>query len=229
MKLLIIAATKHELAPLFSKNVMQTIAHNNGIITMQTNWNRTFDVLITGVGMQSTIFELTKTLLTNSYSLVIQAGIGGAFNRNLGIGDVVAIHSDRFAQSGAEDDLDFIDIFELGLIDPGKSPYVNGWLTPNILPQIEMLNLPTCKAITVETVLGSEASIARYSTKYHPDVESMEGAAAFFACMQLHVPCAQIRAISNYVEKRNKANWNTGLAVEQLNKKLLSLINLLIK
>ncbi len=229
MKLLVIAATRHELSPLLTNDAIQHIGTSNGITTLAINNNKPFDVLITGVGMQSTIFELTKTLLSTPYDLVIQAGIGGAFNRDLSIGQVVSIQSDRFAQSGAEDDINFLDVFELNLLDPDKSPFSGGWLKPNPLPTIEALGIPVCNAITVETVLGNEMSIMRYRNKYKPDIESMEGAAAFFVCMQLNVACVQLRAISNYVEKRNKANWNIALAVEQLNTKLLLLINSIVK
>jgi len=31
------------------------------------------------------------------------------------------------------------------------------------------------------------------------------------------VPCMQIRAVSNYVEKRNRDAWQIGLAIKNLN------------
>jgi futalosine hydrolase len=33
----------------------------------------------------------------------------------------------------------------------------------------------------------------------------------------MDVPCIQIRAVSNYVEKRNRDGWNIGLAIKNLN------------
>jgi futalosine hydrolase len=45
----------------------------------------------------------------------------------------------------------------------------------------------------------------------------MEGAAFFYACEEANVAALQVRAISNYVEKRNKENWNMPLAVKNLN------------
>ena len=35
----------------------------------------------------------------------------------------------------------------------------------------------------------------------------MEGAAFFYVCLKEKVNFFQIRAISNFVEKRNKKNW----------------------
>jgi futalosine hydrolase len=45
----------------------------------------------------------------------------------------------------------------------------------------------------------------------------MEGAAFFYACRKEGVPGLQIRAVSNYVEKRNRDAWQIGLAVKNLN------------
>jgi futalosine hydrolase len=50
-----------------------------------------------------------------------------------------------------------------------------------------------------------------------PDVESMEGAAVFYCCDQVGQPVIQLRSISNYVESRKKENWQTGLAIKNLN------------
>jgi futalosine hydrolase len=42
---------------------------------------------------------------------------------------------------------------------------------------------------------------------------------------QEYIPCIQLRAVSNYVEKRNKDAWNIPLAIENLNKQLIAIIN----
>jgi futalosine hydrolase len=52
----------------------------------------------------------------------------------------------------------------------------------------------------------------------------MGGAAFFYACRELKVPGVQIRAVSNYVEKRNRDNWQIGLAVKNLNTFAVELI-----
>jgi futalosine hydrolase len=44
----------------------------------------------------------------------------------------------------------------------------------------------------------------------------MEGAAFLYSCINEQIPCAQLRAVSNYVERRNKANWKMDLALENL-------------
>ena len=52
----------------------------------------------------------------------------------------------------------------------------------------------------------------------------MEGASVAFVANNKSVPVIQIRAISNYVEPRNKANWDISLAIKNLNAFLIDFI-----
>ena len=52
----------------------------------------------------------------------------------------------------------------------------------------------------------------------------MEGAACFMVCEKFNIPCMQIRAISNKVEKRNKAHWDLPLAIKNLNATVAQII-----
>ena len=85
--------------------------------------------------------------------------------------------------------------------------------------------LAEVKAITVNTVHGDAESIAQTIDRFKPQIESMEGAAFFFACQQSQVTGIQIRAISNKVERRNRANWEIELAIKNLNNMLIQLFN----
>jgi futalosine hydrolase len=44
----------------------------------------------------------------------------------------------------------------------------------------------------------------------------MEGAAVYFVCNEMNIPVIQIRAISNYIEPRNKSNWDIKKAIKSL-------------
>lgn len=174
-----------------------------------------FDVLITGVGMTATAFALGRHLNPTKYDLVINLGIAGAFNKTYALGDLLLVTEEIFSELGAEDGDQFIAIDELGF---GHSrikaiePSLNLKSGLPIYP-----SLKTALGITVNTVHGQNQSIEKIKKRLAPDVESMEGAAVLYACNQLHMPFMQIRAISNYVEQRNKANWNIPLAIENLN------------
>lgn len=201
MKMLIVAATKYEIAPL-----MTHFNLSGGNFT----GNEEFDILITGVGMTATAFYLGKHL-SKQYNLVLNLGIAGCFDRNIALGTVVNVCEDTFAELGAEDHENFLSIEDLGL---GKSTYsaFNNLLSESVA------KLQKVKGITVNRVHGHKPSISAISSRLSPVTESMEGAAVLYCCAQQDVPCLQIRSISNYVEPRNRKAWKTDLALKNLNK-----------
>ncbi len=219
MHLLIIAATPFEVAPL---EQYLTKTFETELPTVYKKEELTVQVLVTGVGLFQTSYHLAKVLPLVEPDLVINAGIAGAFNRSLKIGDVVNVVSERFADLGVEEaDGSFTDVHEMGLIDPNQHPFKNSILENPTASQFDFL--PKASAISVNKVHGTEKSIEAIQQKYKADVESMEGAAFFHACLLEEVPFLEIRSISNYVEKRNRENWNLPLAIESLNKVLIEM------
>ncbi|WP_300663257.1 hypothetical protein, partial [Fluviicola sp.] len=82
----------------------------------------------------------------------------------------------------------------------------------------EFYELPYMDAITVNKSHGSEDSISKIKQEHGLTLlESMEGAAFFYAANKMRIPCVQVRSISNLLEKRNVENWNIPLAVKELN------------
>ena len=166
------------------------------------------NVLITGMGMVNTSIQITKELMQNEYDLVINMGVVGSYSKDYIIGDVVEVVEDSFSELGFENGNDFGQF----------SDFVTKY---NVVAKT---NLQKVKGITVNTVHGNEQSIAEIVNRLNPDVESMEGAAVFKVCTEFAVPCIQIRAISNNVEKRNKENWNMPLAIHNLNNQVEKII-----
>ena len=203
MKLLLVAATPYEIQPF--------IAHLDADKQLKSD----VEVLITGVGMVATAFSLGKQLANVKFDLAINAGIAGAFDRSLQLGEVVSIKEDRLVELGAEDKEDFISIDELRF---GKSRFQSSFGHP-------CLNtLKSVSAITVNKVHGNATSIAKISEYINPQIESMEGAAFFYSCEQFNLPCLQIRSISNYVEPRNRNSWNIPWAIKNLNGSLMQIV-----
>jgi futalosine hydrolase len=161
--------------------------------------------------MVATAFALGNHLANNTYDLAINLGIAGSFDRSISLGDVVEISQDTFVELGAEDDDQFITLDNLGF---GKSIYT---ATAQLSEYKDTLTVKQATGATVNTVHGAEDSIALLQRRVAPQIESMEGAAFFYACEQAGVPALQIRAVSNYVEKRNREAWKIGLAVKNLN------------
>jgi len=226
MRILIVAATEAEVGLLISDfgfRISDVIkSEKEGRVPVLTIFksdpdsyrdeNQKYEILITGVGMVATAFVLGRHLANNEYDLVINLGIAGSFDRNIELGEVVEIKEDILAELGAEDDIEFLPIDKMGF---GTGIFYPGTSLAELNP--DRFNQKQVKAITVNTVHGNEASIKRIGERLNPQLESMEGAAFFYACKQFGVPGLQIRAVSNYVEKRNRDNWKIGLAVKNLN------------
>ncbi len=185
----------------------------------------TIEIQVTGIGPVATAFNLGRLLTSHKYDLVIQAGVGGSFDRNIPLGDVVLVNNDCFADMGAEDHDNFLDIFEMGLIGKDEAPFSNGCLPAPELPWNIFSNVKAVKGITVSMVSGSSNTIQRLAATYGAVTESMEGAAMHYACRIAGMPFVQLRAISNYVEPRDKSKWQMGKAIKVLNETLQSLAN----
>jgi futalosine hydrolase len=216
MKILLVSATSFEISPLVK---FFTKTHSTGNIASFRANRHSVDVLVTGVGMTATAFHLGK-ILTNRYDFAINAGVAGSFRKNITPGIVVNITSDCFADFGAEDGSKFITAEEMGLVK------ISGFRFQALNYKInKAINLLTeAKGVTVNTVHGNTGNIKKIIKRFNPDVESMEGAAFFYACQNQKIPCAQIRAISNYVERRNKKKWKMELAIKNLNSFLEELL-----
>ncbi|MFZ4862391.1 futalosine hydrolase [Sphingobacterium sp. Mn56C] len=192
MKPLIVAATREEIAS--SIPFLERVQ---------------IPFLITGVGMTATAYSLGRYLALYKPDIVINVGIAGSFNKDFPLGTVVEITKDTFAELGAEDGDSFLTLVQLGF---GESTY-----TPKQYAGLDT-GLPPCQGITVNKVHGKEASIEAVKSIFQNiQIETMEGAAVFYVCQQENLPCLQIRALSNYVEKRDKSTWNIPLSIKNLN------------
>ncbi|MES3019725.1 MAG: futalosine hydrolase [Bacteroidota bacterium] len=212
MKLLLVAATLPEIQPLLSKFSIENNCDENSI------GKHTIKTLITGAGMVPTAFSTGRHLANSSYDLAINLGIAGSFDFNLKLGDVCLVKEDTFAELGAEDGEDFLSFDNLGLGITSQSDRPNPGFTAG--------NLKEVTAITVNKVHGHELSIAKAISRFNPQIESMEGAAFFYACNQSEIPCIQIRSVSNYVERRNREKWDIALAIKNLNETIINLLEI---
>ena len=178
--------------------------------------------LVTGVGAVATAWALTRYLCCEQLpDLAINIGIAGSFNSDIQLGDVVMPVSDCFADSGVEERSGFLSLSEAGLQDPDERPFTSGRiLTENRFVSAASEILRPVSSITVNTATGSLKTIARLSGKYHPDIETMEGAAFFYVCSREKIPFMALRAVSNMVEPRDREKWNIELALANLSVKL---------
>ena len=207
MRVLVVAATEPEVSGLNQESRIR---------------NQDIEFLITGVGMVATAFALGRHLTMHQYDLAVNLGIAGSFDQDITLGEVVEVVEDNLSELGAEDGEEFLTIESMGF---GQSKFHS----TVALSDYGNFDLKKVTAITVNTVHGHEPSIKKLNRRLQPQLESMEGAAFFYACKQAGVPCLQIRAVSNYVEKRNRDAWQIGLAIKNLNSFALQFLEEVIR
>lgn len=227
MRFLLVAATELELAALVGRLTPTSSPASSERLRTFTHLSHHVDVLTTGVGMTATGVWCARVLARQSYDLAVNLGVCGSFNPARPPGAVVHVVSESIPELGAEDDQQFLTVQQLGLLGTDEPPFSGGRLVNlDDASNPVIAGLPAAHGITVNTVHGNETSIARVMERVKPDVESMEGAAFMYACLVSGVPFAQVRAVSNMVEKRNREAWKLREAVAALNDTALRLIEL---
>ncbi|TAE50678.1 MAG: futalosine hydrolase [Bacteroidetes bacterium] len=210
MRLLLVAATLPETALLCERLDL----HRQGALWQGRAGAWEIDLLITGVGMVNTAFTLGRYLAAQRPDLAINVGIAGTFDREMALGTVVEVVSDFFPELGAESPEGFLDMEALGF--PVLETVTQRWPGGLNNPSPSLLEIPKVSGATVNTVHGVPESISALLARCRPQVETMEGAAFFHAMLASGVPFLAFRGISNYVEPRNRAAWQIGPALRQV-------------
>jgi futalosine hydrolase len=225
MNILLVSATFREIKFIYEK-LKQIEKKDDFFSRHQLNKNQA-DILITGVGIASTAYQLGKTLNSNKYNYAINLGIAGSFKPSLIPGTVVNVETDLISEMGAENGDSFLKFNELKLSKNIINKSIWSIRNKNKISNAGLLGIPKVKGITVNTVHGNKRSIEEIIRLYHPDIETMEGAVFLHICNTEKIKCAQIRSISNFIEERNLDHWETDLAIKNLNDAALKILNTL--
>jgi futalosine hydrolase len=196
MNILIIASTEMEIKPLMSAYFEA-------------------DYLITGVGSPATVYHLLKKITFKKYDLVLQVGVAGSFDESLKLGEVVSVNADCFADLGAIENKQFLSLFDLNL-NKENGCFINEHQFNTALKFV--------KGISVNCLTDEAEKITLFKEKYQAQIESMEGAALHFVCLQEKIPFLQIRGISNFVGERDKSKWALKSAIENSNNAALQIL-----
>ena len=222
--MLIVAATTAEIDPLVA--ALKPRANPEDRLRSCTRANHDIDVLTTGVGMVATAAWSSRVLAMREYDVALNLGVCGSFDTAIPAGVVVHVVSEELPEMGAEADDAFLTLHDLKLLARDEFPFRDGRLMNAEPPPMAALQqLPRVHGITVNTVHGRESSIAEVRQRCEPQVETMEGAAFMYACLIRGTPFAEIRAVSNVVEKRNRVAWKLGEAIDNLNSAALRMID----
>lgn len=220
MNILLVAATPFEIAPTLK------FLEKNFVNSGQTFKNGTVsvEILVTGAGLLATATQLSLLLARRRFDLVLNAGVAGSFTTKIPPGSVVEVISETLGDFGVEErDGSFVPLFTMDWMDENAPPFVNGQLLNPTGSEFQFL--PPAHGLTVQRVSGSAESIAA-TRRLFPEVqvESMESAAIFYVCALVEQPFLAVRAISNFVEPRNRANWKLELAINNLNEVLRQIL-----
>lgn len=181
---------------------------------------------LTGIGATNACYCVTKEIVGanaagNPYDLVINMGIAGSYDLNkYPIGSAAVISREIFGDLGFEGKDGFEDLFRYGILDNDTFPYTDGALARQLLPYRELEDVldkyGKATGVTVQCVTGSTHRRDELIRLYSPHIESMEGAAVYYACLMENVPFFELRTVSNAVGERDTKKWDTQAALRTL-------------
>jgi futalosine hydrolase len=220
MRVIITAATHGEWMPSFQKINPKYVSNN-----------KKFSVGFheSGIGMLASSVSLMKMFVQETPTLIIQVGIAGCFDKKIPLGKVFAVKDDFAGDIGVVENKVWKDLFDMKLDKPNDPPYEKKSLPNPWLTQYNVLNLPSKKSVTVNTISTDKNQIQLYNGRYKAVLESMEGASLHYIGRDLTIPFIQLRAVSNYVGERDKSKWKIQEAIYNLNETLLAYLDALYK
>lgn len=222
MKILITAAEEEEI-------ITARQAYNSLTKEKKESLETTF--MLTGIGSTSTSYRLTKILCASGpFDLAVNIGIAGSFSQSFPIGSTAIIKKEYFGDLGFETFNGFQTLFDYNALDADTHPFKSGalhWtgLSTEIEKALNMYDRAT--GVTVQTVSGLPEKTKQLRSNFLPEIESMEGAAFFYVCIQEKVPFIEIRSVSNEVGERDRTKWNIPLALDSLKEAMKTLLSAL--
>jgi futalosine hydrolase len=223
MKILLVASSNSEVQLLRDKLTFVSKTYSN--LLNYKYGNLDIDIMVTGHGSVFMTYHLTRILNAFSYDLAIHVGVAGSFDYFLELGFVVNVIQDQFADLGVEEKDSFYSLGEKELMDEDSFPFTGELLRSLGCFEIDVVeSLIPVKAITVNTLHGKQENIQKAKNRFKCEIETMEGAAFFYACLMEKIPFLQIRSVSYFVEIRKVDNWNNPLAINNLTNTIIEIL-----
>lgn len=181
---------------------------------------------LTGIGAANACYCVTREiwngrLENRPYDLVINIGIAGSYDlEEFPIASAAIISREYFGDLGFETGKGFADLFRCGIMDKDEFPYTDGALARQLLPysHIEeaLSEYREGVGVTIQCITGNAACTDELKRLYSPHIESMEGAAVYYAALMEKVPVFELRTVSNAVGERDSKKWKTKEALDTL-------------
>lgn len=216
MKVLLVSATKIEIKHLLNDNILHSFQ------------NHSVEFLITGFGVTAMAYSLTKHLSKHNYDLIINVGIAGDLKNKFEIGQIVFVTKDTFGDLGSNMNGEFLTQFDKKWIDENEFPFKNKFLSSNFTQQQLFSKLPKVTGITVNTISNNTEILTTRRTKFNADIETMEGAAFMYICLNENIECIQIRAISNQMLENEIFKLDFEKSIPKLNSFIVDFLKFLL-
>jgi futalosine hydrolase len=164
-------------------------------------------VRVGGVGSAQAAAATSRALaLVSDYDAVLSVGIGGAFTGKAELGGLLLARRVVAADLGAQSPEGFLSVDELGF---GSSSLDGG--------RVPGLDAVVGTILTVNTATGTDARAASLMERFPAAVgEAMEGYGVAAAAALGELPFAEVRAVSNFIGKRDRDAWRLDLAFAAL-------------
>jgi len=224
--LLLVVATLREISPLVPCEAHKALEKGEVVCIQSGRYN--VDVLVTGVGITSTLMSLWKNREKQAWKFLLNAGIAGSMRPDLPPGRTVLVGEDYFGDAGIYLDGTFYTLSEKKLFNPDHPPYSNGILVNHAANKwSRLLNLPVVRGVTVSAMNVPFIKKSSFYTRFDPAVESMEGAAVSLFCLDAGMPFLQVRTVSNYCTDADSRDWDITGTVRKLSEAVSGIIEII--
>lgn len=227
MKILVVSATIAEIEK--TMHIFEITPQSKEKIFTKKFLDKQITFFIAGVGSYAMMYNLTILLQKEKFDIIINAGIAGSYDETIKLGDLVFIESEEIGDLGIDNNGKFNTLFDENFIERNDPPFSDGKLICNHLNLVNAYNYRRVKSLSANTVGGEQNRIKKIKEKFDVQIENMEGAAFFYVCLLNNLKFIEIRAISNFIEPRNKENWQIMKAISNLNESLKIIILELLK
>lgn len=214
MKRLIVCATKTE--------ILCFLQHFNYVEQSglwQSEDKNNIDVFICGIGNIYAAVNLSIVLEKHIYSHIIISGIAGAYNNDIELCSCFIVENESMPEMCLVDNDSFQSHYNNKLL-----PEKYKSLKFDTIDIFNNLKLKKGNSATVNTLNHNKEFVSFIINNYKAEIENMESYGLALVAQKKRIPISQIRAISNYVSEKNRANWKIKEAIAVLNNLLIEII-----
>jgi futalosine hydrolase len=189
---------------------------------------------VTGMGKVNAAASVAALLAHYTPRLIINTGCAGAYHgSDLNVGELAVASTEIYGDEGVmtTNGWQGLELIGIPLIERGGTRYYNDYplnitVADKVMHLAISMGIPIQRGhfVTVSTCSGTKTRGEELASRFNAICENMEGAAVAQVALINGVDCLEIRGISNMVEDRDLSRWDIPLAVENVQRFLLRLL-----